>query len=85
MAGKPELTFNSVAIRAPNAEVNIRDSATIKQVLETGKLFDGDVWNVIWAIEKEFGIGALPGEFTTDDCFIDCLINLRFEQLGDMA
>jgi|TARA_A200000159_G_scaffold161901_1_gene184691 hypothetical protein len=49
------------------------------------ELFDGDVWNVIWAIEKEFGIGALPGEFTTDDCFIDCLINLRFEQLGDMA
>ncbi len=39
-----------------------------------------DIWNVIFAIEKEFGIGSLP--YTKDnDTFCDTLIKLRFEAL----
>ena len=40
-----------------------------------------DIWNVIFAIEKEFGIGALP--YTKDnDTFIDKLIELRVAEQG---
>ena len=40
-----------------------------------------DIWNVIFAIEKEFGIGKLP--YTKDnDTFIDTLIELRVAELG---
>ena len=48
------------------------------------EMADKDIWNVIFAIEKEFGVQNMPspkGMSWQEDCnrFIDKLFELRFE------
>ena len=42
-------------------------------------LHNGDIWNVIFAIENEFGIEHLPNPADGEDGFINKLVELRFE------
>ena len=39
---------------------------------------DDDIWNVIFAIQNEFGIDKLP-YVKDNDTFIDTLIDLRYD------
>ena len=43
------------------------------------ELKGNDIWNVIFAIEKEFGIENLPNPADGEDGFINRLVDLRFE------
>ena len=40
-----------------------------------------DIWNVIFAIENEFGIENLPNPADGEDGFINRLVELRFDAL----
>ena len=40
---------------------------------------DKDIWNVIFAIEKEFGIAEVPSPVGGEHGFIAKLFELRFE------
>ena len=50
----------------------------LEAVLE---LKGNDIWNVIFAIEKEFGIENLPNPVDGEEAFISKLIDLRFESM----
>ena len=39
-----------------------------------------DIWNVIFAIQNEFGIENLPNPADGEDGFINRLVELRFEE-----
>ena len=41
---------------------------------------DKDIWNVIFAIEKEFGIAEVPSPTGGEKGFINRLVDLRFKQ-----
>ena len=43
------------------------------------ELKGNDIWNVIFAIENEFGIDNLPNPADGEDGFINRLVELRFE------
>jgi len=43
------------------------------------ELKGNDIWNVIFAIENEFGIENLPNPADGEDGFINKLVELRFE------
>ena len=43
------------------------------------ELKGNDIWNVIFAIENEFGIDKLPSPADGEDGFINRLVELRFE------
>ena len=43
------------------------------------ELKGNDIWNVIFAIENEFGIENLPNPADGEDGFINRLVELRFE------
>ena len=43
-------------------------------------LADKDIWNVIFAIEKEFGIAEVPSPVGGEQGFIAKLFELRFEE-----
>ena len=43
------------------------------------ELKGNDIWNVIFAIENEFGIDNLPNPADGGDGFINKLVELRFE------
>ena len=43
------------------------------------ELKGNDIWNVIFAIENEFGIENLPNPADGEDGFINRLVDLRFE------
>lgn len=40
-----------------------------------------DIWNVIFAIENEFGVDKLPNPGDGEDGFINRLVELRFDAL----
>jgi hypothetical protein len=40
----------------------------------------GDVWDVIFAIEKEFGIAKVPSPNGGVSGFVNALVELRFEE-----
>ena len=40
-----------------------------------------DIWNVIFAIQNEFGIEHLPNPADGEDGFINRLVELRFDAL----
>jgi hypothetical protein len=40
----------------------------------------GDVWDVIFAIEKEFGIAKVPSPNGGVKGFVNALVELRFEE-----
>ena len=40
-----------------------------------------DIWNVIFAIQNEFGIENLPNPADGEDGFINRLVELRFDAL----
>ena len=51
---------------------------------EVSEMAEKDIWNVIFAIEKEFGIENLPNLVPSEDgeeAFINKLIELRFEAM----
>jgi hypothetical protein len=48
---------------------------------EVSEMAEKDIWNVIFAIEKEFGIENLPNPVDGEEAFIDKLIELRFEAM----
>ena len=43
-------------------------------------LAEGDIWNVIFAIESEFGISKVPSPTGGEKGFINRLVDLRFKQ-----
>ena len=49
----------------------------LEDVLE---LKGNDIWNVIFAIEREFGIANLPSPTGGEEGFINALVELRFEE-----
>ena len=49
----------------------------LEDVLE---LKGNDIWNVIFAIEREFGIANLPSPAGGEEGFINALVELRFEE-----
>tara|TARA_A100001388_G_C28642402_1_gene437740 strand:+ start:310 stop:507 length:198 start_codon:yes stop_codon:yes gene_type:complete len=49
----------------------------LEDVLE---LKGNDIWNVIFAIEREFGIANLPSPEGGEEGFINALVELRFEE-----
>jgi len=65
---------------------NLVNDAIKEEIMEDIlEMADKDIWNVIFAIEKEFGIDKLPrllpgrGLKINSDVMIDALIDLRFE------
>ena len=48
---------------------------------EVSEMAEKDIWNVIFAIENEFGIENLPNPVDGEEAFIDKLIELRFEAM----
>ena len=48
---------------------------------EVCEMAEKDIWNVIFAIEKEFGIENLPNPVDGEEAFISKLIDLRFESM----
>ena len=48
---------------------------------EVCEMAEKDIWNVIFAIEKEFGIENLPNSVDGEEAFISKLIDLRFESM----
>ena len=52
----------------------------LEQILDDVlELKGNDIWNVIFAIENEFGIDKLPNPADGEDGFINRLVELRFE------
>ena len=43
-------------------------------------LAEDDIWNVIFAIESEFGIAKVPSPVGGEKGFINTLVELRFKQ-----
>ena len=43
-------------------------------------LAEGDIWNVIFAIQEEFGIAKVPSPTGGERGFINRLVDLRFKQ-----
>ena len=66
---------------------NLVNDTILENIAEdVSKMAEKDIWNVIFAIEKEFGIENMPspkGMSWAEDCerFINKLIELRFEAL----
>ena len=66
---------------------NLINDTILENIAEdVSKMAENDIWNVIFAIEKEFGIENMPspkGMSWAEDCerFINKLIELRFEAL----
>ena len=66
---------------------NLINESILENIAEdVSKMAENDIWNVIFAIEKEFGIENMPspkGMSWAEDCerFINKLIELRFEAL----
>ena len=66
---------------------NLINDTILENIAEdVSKMAEKDIWNVIFAIEKEFGIENMPspkGMSWAEDCerFINKLIELRFEAL----
>ena len=66
---------------------NLVNESILENIAEdVSKMAENDIWNVIFAIEKEFGIENMPspkGMSWAEDCerFINKLIELRFEAL----
>lgn len=59
---------------------NLVNDAIMDEIIDDVVALKGDdIWNVIFAIEKEFGIEHMPGAFEDEDDFIDTLAKLRFE------
>ena len=64
---------------------NLINDTILENIAEdVSKMAEKDIWNVIFAIEKEFGIENMPspkGMSWSEDCerFINKLIELRFE------
>ena len=64
---------------------NLVNDTILENIAEdVSKMAENDIWNVIFAIEKEFGIENMPspkGMSWAEDCerFINKLIELRFE------
>ena len=64
---------------------NLVNDTILENIAEdVSKMAEKDIWNVIFAIEKEFGIENMPspkGMSWAEDCerFINKLIELRFE------
>ena len=64
---------------------NLVNESILENIAEdVSKMAENDIWNVIFAIEKEFGIENMPspkGMSWAEDCerFINKLIELRFE------
>ena len=64
---------------------NLINDTILENIAEdVSKMAENDIWNVIFAIEKEFGIENMPspkGMSWAEDCerFINKLIELRFE------
>ena len=64
---------------------NLVNESILENIAEdVSKMAEKDIWNVIFAIEKEFGIENMPspkGMSWAEDCerFINKLIELRFE------
>ena len=48
---------------------------------EVSEMAEKDIWNVVFAIENEFGIEYLPNPVDGEEAFIDKLIDLRFEAM----
>ena len=48
---------------------------------EVCEMAEKDIWNVIFAIENEFGIENLPNPIDGAEAFINKLIDLRFESM----
>lgn len=44
------------------------------------ELKGNDIWNVIFAIENEFGIANVPSPVNGEEGFINKLVELRFEE-----
>ena len=64
---------------------NLVNDTILENIAEdVSKMAENDIWNVIFAIEKEFGIENMPspkGMNWAEDCerFINKLFELRFE------
>ena len=67
---------------------NLINDTILENIAEdVSKMAEKDIWNVIFAIEKEFGIENMPspkGMSWAEDCerFINKLIELRFEAVS---
>ena len=60
---------------------NVVNEAFKEQLLEDVlELKGNDIWNVIFAIEREFGVANLPNSPKSNECFINALVELRFEE-----
>ena len=61
---------------------NLINDAIIENIAEdVCEMAEKDIWNVIFAIENEFGIENLPNPVDGEEAFIDKLIDLRFEAM----
>lgn len=48
---------------------------------EVCNMAEKDIWNVIFAIQNEFGIANVPSPVNGKEGFIDALIELRFDEV----
>ena len=61
---------------------NLINDTILENIAEdVSKMAEKDIWNVIFAIEKEFGIENLPNPVDGEEAFISKLIDLRFESM----
>ena len=61
---------------------NLINDAIIENIAEdVCEMAEKDIWNVIFAIENEFGIENLPNPVDGEEAFISKLIDLRFESM----
>ena len=59
---------------------NHNNEIVLEQIMDDVlELKGNDIWNVIFAIENEFGIDKLPNPADGEDGFINRLVELRFE------
>ena len=59
---------------------NHTNEIVLEQIMDDVlELKGNDIWNVIFAIENEFGIENLPNPADGEDGFINKLVELRFE------
>jgi len=59
---------------------NLINDAIKEEIMEDIlEMADKDIWNVIFAIEKEFGIAEVPSPIGGENGFISKLFELRFE------
>ena len=59
---------------------NHNNEIVLEQIMDDVlELKGNDIWNVIFAIENEFGIDNLPNPADGEDGFINRLVELRFE------